>query len=300
MEINLKRMDRGPLKSVKMIDDDRKFKAVWVSHSSMGDFLKCPRLYYLHNVYKDPKTRKKISIVSPAMSLGSAVHATIEPLAKVKAEDRLSLPLLDIYEKEWLKMVGPDGLKGGFKNKDEENEFKERGRKMIERIVANPGPIKNKALRLKDDLPYYFLSEEENIILCGKVDWLQYVEKDDSLHILDFKTGKNEEKEDSLQLPIYLLLLNNLQKRKVSGASYWYLDRDDKPKEVELPDYEKAYKAVYDVALLVNKARAQGQYQCRNGEHGCYACRPYEAILKGEMKYVGVGEYGNSLWIEKD
>ena len=33
-----------------------KYTAVWVSHSSMGDFLKCPRAYFLHNVYKDPKT----------------------------------------------------------------------------------------------------------------------------------------------------------------------------------------------------------------------------------------------------
>src|ERR1035437_4279352 len=37
----------------KMAQD--KFNAVWVSHSSIGDFLKCPRLYYLHNVYKNDK-----------------------------------------------------------------------------------------------------------------------------------------------------------------------------------------------------------------------------------------------------
>ena len=57
-----------------------KYDAVWVSHSSMGDFLKCPRAYYLHNVYKNPDTGRKITIVSPALSLGSAVHKTLEAL----------------------------------------------------------------------------------------------------------------------------------------------------------------------------------------------------------------------------
>jgi len=31
--------------------------------------------------------------------------------------------------------------------------------------------------------------------------------------VVDFKTGKNEEKEDSRQLPIYKILLDNLQNK---------------------------------------------------------------------------------------
>ena len=50
-------------------------------------------------------------------------------------------------------------------------------------------------------------NEEENIILNGKIDWLEYVPEDDSIRVIDFKTGKNDEKEGSLQLPIYILLL---------------------------------------------------------------------------------------------
>ena len=60
------------------------YKATWVSHSSIGDFLKCPRAYYLHNVYKDPGTRRKINIVNPALSLGVAVHEVLEGLARFK------------------------------------------------------------------------------------------------------------------------------------------------------------------------------------------------------------------------
>jgi ATP-dependent helicase/DNAse subunit B len=59
-----------------------KYSAVWVSHSSMGDFLKCPYAYYLHNIYKDPKTGRKINIVNPSLSLGVAVHEVLEGLAR--------------------------------------------------------------------------------------------------------------------------------------------------------------------------------------------------------------------------
>lgn len=274
------------------MSEKNKFTAVWVSHSSMGDFIKCPRAYFLHNVYKDPKTGRKINITNPALALGVTVHSVIEPLAKIKAEDRMNQPIFDIYEKEWQKV---SGKRGGFLTLEEENETKERGRKMLERIKNHPEPLLEKALRMKEDLPWYYLSEKDNIILCGKVDWMRYVPTDDSVHIMDFKTGKYDEKEDSLQLPIYHLLVHNCQKRKVSGASYWYIDRDDSPKEVELPDLESAFKKVYDVAIKVKQARDKKEFICPSG--GCKTCLPFEAILKGEAEYVGVGEYNQDLYM---
>lgn len=269
-----------------------KFSAVWVSHSSMGDFLKCPRAYYLHNVYKDPKTGRKINIVTPAMSLGIAVHAVLEPLAKVKAEERMGRPLLELFEAEWKKV---SGKKGGFLNEEIEKESKERGISMIRRVVEHPTPLLQKALRMKEDLPWYYLSEEHNIILCGKVDWMQYVPEDDSVHILDFKTGKSDEKENSLQLPIYHLIVHNCQKRKVSGASYWYVDRDDTPKEVLLPDLKESYDRVFEVAYQVKQARDKKEFVCPKG--GCMYCTPFEKIIAGTAEYVGVGEYNQDLYL---
>src|ERR1035437_8129279 len=100
-----------------------KFSAVWVSHSSIGDFLKCPRLYYLHNVYKNDKGRK-INITSPALSLGIAVHETLEGLSKYKVEERFLKPLEEIFEDEWKKVSGKIG---GFKTEQEEKEAEARG-----------------------------------------------------------------------------------------------------------------------------------------------------------------------------
>ena len=88
-------------------------------------------------------------------------------------------------------------------------------------------------------------AEKDDIILCGKIDWLEYMPETDSVHIIDFKTGRGTENSSSLQLPIYHLLVHNCQQRKVVKASYWYLDREDKPSVQKLPDLEKAHDKVF-------------------------------------------------------
>jgi ATP-dependent helicase/DNAse subunit B len=278
-----------------------KYKATWVSHSSMGDFIKCPRLYYLHNVYKDPSTGRKMTLVTPYMSLGIAVHNVVEGLGEYPSEERMNRDLLATFEEEWQKV---SGKKGGFINDEQEQTFKERGVKMIETVINNPRFLTNKRIKLpRGEMPcHFYLSEEDNIILNGLVDWIEYL-PDDTLHIIDFKTGKNEEKESSLQLPIYLLLCDALQKRKVSKAGYWYLENDSFVSK-ELPSLEEAYKRVYDVAIEVKKARDTKKFECREGEDGCFGCRVYENILKfkkGEkvpVEYVGVGGFNQDVYIE--
>jgi ATP-dependent helicase/DNAse subunit B len=274
-----------------------KYNSVWVSHSSIGDFLKCPRLYYLHNVYKTEKG-KKINITSPALSLGIAVHETLEGLSKYKTEERFLKPLEDTFEEEWKKVSGKIG---GFKTEQEEAEAKERGKNMILRVTKNPGPLAKKTVKLPPAHngmpPNFFLSEEDGIILNGKIDWLEYIEANDSIKVIDFKTGKNEENSDSLQLPIYLLLLTNLQKRKISGAAYWYVDKDDAPIDVALPDINLAKEKVLAIAKKIKEAREKKEFNCPNGEKGCFACRPFEKILRGEAEFIGLGNYGQEMYI---
>lgn len=274
-----------------------KYSAIWVSHSSMGDFLKCPRLYFLHNMYKDPQTGRKMSIVSPHMSLGIAVHEVLEGLGEFKSEERLNQDLLKKYEEAWRKV---SGIKGGFRNEEEENEFKQRGKRMIENVVKDPKFLGNKIIKLKREKmnPNFFLSEEHNIILNGLVDWIEYLPETDSLHIVDFKTGKKEENDSSLQLPIYLLLCDALQKRKVTKASYWYLETD-KIVEKDLPKIEDARRDVLRVALEVKDARENNNLKCSRGEEGCIHCKPYEDILKKDpsMKSVGVGGFNQELFV---
>lgn len=264
----------------------------------MGDFLKCPRSYYLHNIYKSPVTGRKINIINPPLALGQIVHEVVEGLQNFKAEERFNGSLLETFDKAWEKV---SGKLGGFTSVAEEEAAKARGRAMIERIMAHPGPLKNKTVRMKSGRngmpPNFYLSEALDIILCGKIDWLEYVPDSDAVRLIDFKTGRNDEDENSLQLPIYHLLLKNCQDRPLAGAAYWYLDRADSPTPVKLPDLETGRASVLAVAKKVKEARDRREFNCPRGARGCFACQPFEKILRGEAEFVGTGEYNQDIYV---
>lgn len=265
-----------------------KYSAVWVSYSSINDFLKCQRAYYLKNIYKDKKSGNKIQIVAPPLALGQAVHEVIESLSTLATDRRFATPLHEKFEKAWEKV---SGKKGGFMNKDIERKYKERGMAMLDRVQKNPGPLKRLAVKIDMDLPNYWLSEGDNIVLCGKIDWLEYLPDTDSVHIIDFKTSQ-EAKEDpeSLQLPIYHLLAKNTQKRPVSGASYWYVEQNDEPVEKTLPDLEESHEQVLKIAKKVKLARQLESFECPNGKDGCRECKPLEKILDHKAEFVYTDE----------
>src|SRR3989344_3550506 len=271
-----------------------KYKAVWVSHSSISDFLKCPRAYFLRNVYKDPRTGHKMAIVTPPLALGQSVHEVLESLSELPTEERLKTSLIKKFDISWEKVTGK---RGGFRGSLQEKEYKDRGVSMLKNVEKNPGPILNKAIKIKSEmgLPNYFLSEDANIILCGKIDWLEYLEESDSVHIIDFKTGKRDESDDSLQLPIYLLLVRNTQKRNVEKASYWYIDRSIDLVEKKLPNEKEAFEKVYDVAKRIKLARQLEHFVCP--KKGCIPCVPYERLLKGEGEKVGVSDTRQDIYI---
>ena len=269
-------------------------QTVWVSHSSISDYLKCPRAYHLKNVYRDPETRRKISVMTPSLALGQAVHQVLEGLAALKRDDRFLLPLSDLLVEAWIPVTG---RAGGFYDSSEEAEYYARAQSMLTLVTQHPGPLAGFAVRLSapDNLPRYELSNDEELILCGKIDWLEFVPEDNSIRILDFKTGRNEEADGSLQLPIYSLLVNKLQNRPVSGISYWYLDRHKTPTEMPLPDLQKAEVDILQVARDIKWARETGYRSC--GQDGCFACKDYQAVLDGEAELVGRGNYGQDIYV---
>ncbi len=270
-----------------------KYSAVWLSHSSISTFKKCPRAYYLSTLYRDPRTGHKLAITSPAFALGCAVHEVLESLSILPVKDRLRTPLLERYRQAWDKY---SGQKGGFDNDESEKHYYEKGVAMINRVSAHPGPLANLAVKIKMDLPHYWLSESDNLILCGKLDWLEYLEPEDSIHIIDFKTGAGEESVDSLQLPIYYLLAHNCQTKEIKKASYWYVARDDMPVEKQLPKLDTCHDLVLKVGKEIKLARQLERFKCPAGADGCKSCQPYEKILRGEATFVGEGDYHTDLY----
>lgn len=266
--------------------------AVWLSYSALNAFDRCPKAYYYQYVYRDPQTRRRITIVSPALTLGTVIHEVIEAISQLPTKERLVVPLSDRFYQIWTKMAG---IKGGFANEAEEATFKLRGEQMIDRLMVKPGPLVELAVKIKAELPYYWLSEKDNLILCGKIDWLKYHPDKDGVTIIDFKTGKNEEATNSLQLPIYALIVKSCQKRPILGAGYWYLGQDGKLIRVELPDLEEIQRQIIEKGKQIALARKLNRFACpQNGS--CPACRPYEQILAKKATYVGLNERNQEVY----
>lgn len=274
--------------------DDDKYKAIWLSYSGMKDFTNCPRAYYFRYVYKNPRTGKKVSIAKPALSLGQVVHSVLDQISTLPSADRFQMPLVDRYEAEWKTITGK---KGGFSNVDEEEMYKSRGEAMVSRLAQHPGILKLPAVKIKEQLPYYWISKDENLILCGKIDWLQYDEKSDSVHIIDFKTGKGKEHDGSLQLPIYYLLTTHCQKREVAGASYWYLESDNDPVTVQLPNAKDSERQIMEIGLRLKLARQLNHFKCISDDKmGCRYCAPLQAVVEGKGEFVGNSNWGDEIY----
>ncbi len=274
-----------------------KYKATWVSHSSIKDFLNCPRAYYLKNIYKNPETGRKITLMNPHLALGQAVHNILESLSDYPAEKRFDQSLEEKLDHEWSKVSGE---KGGFKNEKEEQKYKKEAQRMIKNIELNPGPLSNLATKRNGELLNFWLSKEEEIILCGMIDWFEFIEAEKKVHIIDFKTGKKKDKEDSLQLPIYFLLATECQRWEISKTSYWHLKEDDSPQQQTMPDYITAKKEVLDVARKIKSAREEQNFNCSR-DSGCYHCKPLEKVVSGEAKLVDVDhDFNKDIFIIPD
>lgn len=83
-----------------------KYTALWVSHSSMRDFISCPRLYFLRNVYKDPKTNHKITVMGASLALGQIVHEVVESLSILPVDKRFNESPLEKFDKAWKSVSG--------------------------------------------------------------------------------------------------------------------------------------------------------------------------------------------------
>ncbi len=253
--------------------------ALFISYTGLKDFLKCPRSFYLKNIYRDPKSGYRIQIASAPMTLGSLVHDAIKWYLQTgrtaKKEDVVAK-----FRNHWLKYRGK---RGGFASNEIEAELGKKGLKMIDNFFDNLNV-------LEKNLPAYDFFKyrvDEAIVLNGRLDFLGILE-DGSLHVLDFKTGANDEK-DSTQLHIYAILAQSYFQREVSKISYWYLERESSPKEAVLDPLEEKLKWLTEKCKEVEEAVNKGEWVCigqQGSEQGkCRDCTAYEAVIEGKGEF---------------
>ena len=248
---------------------------IFVSYTSLSDFLKCPRAYFLKNIYRDPKTGFRVQVASPYLSLGSTVHDGVKWFLDLKGQVTKK-QLEDKFRNLWLKYRGK---KGGFESREQEADFGKRGLKMLDNFFTNADKLEK--ITHKIDFPKLNLFDE--VILMGNFDFVGEKE-DGTLVVCDFKTGANDEK-DPIQLYIYAILAEANLGKEVSSASFWYLDRDDAPREIVLDPLEPKLEWLKVKAGELKEAIGQGNWICIKGAELCNECKIYTALTSGKGEF---------------
>ena len=255
---------------------------IFISPSSISAFKSCPRAYYYQQVYKNPKTGLKIQVINPKLALGSVVHDTLAQFLHTPGVVKKKDQLLNILTRYWSNITGE---KGGFLSPAEENQYKDRALKMLETFWANQhfrsiDPVK------MPDFPRLDLGDD--LTLTGKLDWIEK-EGEDKYHIIDFKTGEKEERNDSIQLPTYAVLATSFLKSPRIRASYWYLDKEKELRPYNLPDLTDTLNELRKIGLIIKNSRLTNSFRCGSGFDSCWACRSFKAAVeegRGELVSV--------------
>jgi len=204
-----------------------------------------------------------------------------EEIIPLSPEKRKEIPLMERFERIWQFF---SGKRGGFRSAEEEKIFYERGRKMIERL-ENSEVIYSSSYTIEGFPKLKLFENRDDIILVGNIDWIQVL-PNGSLHIIDFKTGKNEEDENSLQLPIYFLLAKQNLAGKIEKMSYWYLEKDEKPVEMTLKPQEFYLSILKGKASEIERAIVREELICKSSFDNC-KCKKYEKVISKEAEFVG-------------
>lgn len=251
---------------------------IFVSYTGLSNFLKCPKSYFFKNIYKDPKTGNRIQIASPHLSLGSTVHDAIKWF--VEMEGQVSKEqFIKKFRNLWLKYTGK---RGGFNSREEEASFGKRGLLMLDNFFKNYSVLEKRHLSI--EFPKFPLFD--NVILMGNFDFIGE-KMDGTLHVLDFKTGANDE-EDGIQLYIYAILAEANFGKAVTSASFWYLDRDDNPRQIVLDPLEPKLEWLREESKELKTALDESNWVCVKGGKLCIDCKSYQAIIdgKGEFQFT--------------
>ena len=182
-----------------------------LSPFAMGMFIQCRRRYKYHYIEKKIDQYKK---EWPFNTMGDNVHKTLENFFRIDApEERTTEMLEKLLRTQWRLN------RKGFITIEQEREYGNKALMQLRRF-AEIEDIRAKPVMLER---FHECVVDSDLKLFGKVDRIDKIGINE-LHIIDYKTGKMGTKADDFQLMVYAFVVSNSLKRKVTKASYLFLE----------------------------------------------------------------------------
>ncbi len=229
-----------------------------LSPSRAADFKQCPLLYRFRVVDRIPSTP------SPAAARGTLVHAVLERLFDVPADERTPERAVSLLPAAWESLVAEEpelaAMIGGSEQLSEESWFREAGR-LVERwfTLEDPTRLEPEAREL------YVETDIDGLTLRGYVDRLD-VAPGGELRVVDYKTGRSPserfEGKALFQMKFYALVLWRLRGEVPRMLQLVYLGDGEvvryEPDEHDLLAVEANVRAVWQA---IERAAETGDWR---------------------------------------
>ncbi|MBF8983982.1 PD-(D/E)XK nuclease family protein [Lutibacter sp. B2] len=211
-----------------------------LSNTSMRAFLDCKQKFkynYIDKVYTDKSPSNKY------LSFGTSIHATLAQFNKITDIKHRTLDhLTTLYKKNWVR--------DGYDSIEEERVFDLRGIDMLTNYFNNPLDTSKQNYLIEKMIKYPI---NDQFTLCGKIDKL-FVNSNNQIELLDYKTGKNISPIDTLQNAIYLLLSRHILGRYPDMVSFYHLSHNKKiSQKITNSIVEESIEIVSDLYEQVSK-----------------------------------------------
>ncbi len=224
------------------------------SFSQLKDFERCPWEYKFKYILKIPVEDE------PHFIFGRVIHSCLRAFLLPLLTNSWTQPSLfneqkpkvDLSLKKLLSLYEDSWLNSGYKDKTEADEYKKRGKKMLEDLQTE----------LKDTFPSVTFLERKFKLSLGEETIVGTIDRVDQLadqtyEIIDYKTGQKPATigfEQKQQLLLYQAALEEVFHLPVAKLTFYYLKNNEKVSFVAKP--EEIEKVKTKMLKLIKEIRS--------------------------------------------
>jgi putative RecB family exonuclease len=244
-----------------------------LSPSRAGDFMTCPLLYRFRVIDQLPERP------SPAAVRGTLVHAVLERLYDLPAQERTAAAARDLLEPQWARLLAEEPEYAGLFADDsagaaERDTWFEQARGMVDRYFTLEDP---RCLEPAEREMYVEAVLDSGLLLRGFIDRLD-VAATGEVRVVDYKTGtapgRDFEAKALFQMKFYALVLWRLHGSVPRMLQLMYLGNGEivryAPDEADLRATERKVQALWEAierSLRTREWRARRSRLCDWCDH---------------------------------
>lgn len=242
------------------VSENKKLSVTYLSYSQIQTFLDCPMHYQARYILKIPSQQ------TASLSFGTSIHNTLKDFYTNSQQD-----IIELLHKNWITV--------GYLSKEQAKQFFAKGERFLKEYLQTQYDPKVNTVLLEQNFITSLVLNSRSIKIGGKIDRVDIL-NDDSIEIIDYKTGANSltEKEaaSNLQLSFYALAATLLKDKPFDRLpnevklSLYYFDEQKKVSVMRtVEQLEEAKTKIFEIAdqIAMSDFKCSHSILCRNCEY---------------------------------